>query len=50
MQFYSSGVFNDCDDNIDHAVVLVGWKEGVGWKIKNSWGSDWGVNGFAWIK
>jgi C1A family cysteine protease len=35
---------------IDHAVVLIGYKSGVGWKIKNSWGPDWGMKGYAWIK
>jgi C1A family cysteine protease len=47
---YSSGVFNDCDKYIDHAVLLVGFKLGSGWKIKNTWGSTWGINGYAWIK
>jgi C1A family cysteine protease len=49
LQFYSNGVFDDCNTFIDHAVALVGYKSGVGWKIKNSWGDDWGVDGYAWI-
>lgn len=49
--FYKRGVFNSCpeDTRIDHAVVLIGYEYGKGWKIKNSWGTSWGENGFAWI-
>lgn len=44
MFFYKSGVFDGCtkSSEIDHAVVLIGYKAGVGWKIKNSWGRTWG--------
>jgi C1A family cysteine protease len=34
---------------LDHAVVIVGYKSGMGWRIKNSWGSQWGEEGFGWI-
>ena len=42
--YYGKGVFNNCKptDVHDHAVLLVGFKEGKGWKIKNSWGKNWG--------
>lgn len=42
MQFYQSGVFTDCDTQVDHAVLLVGYNVTKGWKIKNSWGASWG--------
>ncbi|MEZ4732364.1 MAG: C1 family peptidase [Caldilineaceae bacterium] len=43
-------------DNVDHSVLLVGWDDNVTheggkgvWIIKNSWGTDWGKQGFAEI-
>jgi C1A family cysteine protease len=38
---YSSGVFNNCGSKINHAVLLVGILDNS-WKIKNSWGLNWG--------
>ena len=32
----------------DHHVLLVGYTE-TEWIVKNSWGSDWGVNGYGYI-
>jgi C1A family cysteine protease len=34
-----------------HFVTIVGWDDNKGaWLIKNSWGTDWGENGFCWLK
>ena len=58
MQFYSSGIFDDCPEelpgyDIDHNVLLVGTgnENGVNyWKIKNSFGTSWGENGYMRLK
>ncbi len=36
------------DNQINHAVLLVGYTSTY-WIIKNSWGSKWGIDGFAYI-
>jgi len=50
-QHYTSGVITDsCGTNTDHGVLLVGYGTDNGvdyWKVKNSWGSSWGDNGFV---
>ena len=52
-QTYKSGVLTDataCGVNIDHAVLAVGFgTDALGnlyIKIKNSWGTSWGENGY----
>ncbi len=52
-QAYRSGVFTGTDNRSqpNHAVLLVGWDDAKGaWLLKNSWSSQWGINGFMWIK
>lgn len=51
---YTGNVYNEnvVADNVGdgHAVMIVGWDDTLGaWRIKNSWGADWGESGFGWI-
>jgi len=49
-QQYNSGVMTgNCGTGLDHGVLLVGYgTDGSNdyWKVKNSWGADWGESGY----
>ncbi|MEQ1715161.1 MAG: C1 family peptidase, partial [Hyphomicrobium sp.] len=39
------------DQEIDHAVTIVGWDDGKqAWLAKNSWHTSWGDKGYFWVK
>jgi C1A family cysteine protease len=58
IQHYGGGVLNDfeqccpgddpdCSDSVDHAVVVVGYNAtGRWWLVRNSWGSEYGEDGY----
>jgi cathepsin L len=52
-QAYTGGVMDNCKRNprrVNHMVSIVGWDDSLGaWKIKNSWGTGWGDNGYIWM-
>jgi hypothetical protein len=62
-QAYRSGIYQDtnttCYSNpcyytpTNHCIALVGWDDNGGngyWILRNSWGADWGENGYMRIK
>lgn len=56
-QFYKSGIYNisDCGNNLDHGVTVVGYgKDNIYkldyWIVKNSWNTDWGYNGYIYMR
>ena len=54
LQYYSSGILSsdsyDCDPaGMNHGVTMTGYGVDNGikyWKVKNSWGTSWGENGY----
>jgi len=58
-QFYFGGVVSDlCGNDLDHCVLIVGYEDyttwdGVVkpiWMIRNSWGADWGEDGYIYVE
>jgi len=58
-QFYVGGVISsDCGTALDHCVMITGFQKMRGWdfieydvwNIRNSWGEDWGVDGYLYVE
>ncbi len=52
---YISGVYHSLGDQDPilgrHMIARVGYDDSLGaWLIRNSWGSNWGMEGYCWIK
>ncbi len=52
-QLYHYGVFDNkaCGEEVNHAMLVVGYATDPSfgehyWNVKNSWGTDWGENGY----
>jgi C1A family cysteine protease len=48
-QLYSSGIFRGCSPNVqlDHGVLVTGFSDSQKfWKVKNSWDTTWGLQGY----
>lgn len=48
---YKHGIFKHtmCGGEIDHAVTIVGYTRNA-WIVKNSWGTDWGMDGYIHLE
>ena len=55
-QVYKSGIFDEHakvsgPNDVNHAIVIVGWDDKKqAYLVKNSWGPQWGENGYVWVE
>ncbi len=58
LMFYDGGIYEPwfdffCSGDLDHAVTIIGYGEEDDvpyWLIKNTWGDDWGENGYLRLR
>ncbi len=55
-QAYKSGIFDEHasvsgPNDVNHAITIVGWDDNrQAYLVKNSWGPNWGENGYIWVE
>jgi len=54
-QFYTTGVVSasSCGQDLDHAIQVTGWTVMNGqaaWTVRNSWNTDWGMDGYIYLQ
>jgi C1A family cysteine protease len=55
-QAYAGGIYDEYakvsgPNDVNHAITIIGWDDSKkAWLIKNSWGPEWGENGYMWIE
>jgi hypothetical protein len=55
-QTYTGGILTQCGNNVDHCVQLTGYQNynaqdgSSAWNVRNSWGTDWGINGYILVQ
>jgi len=54
-QDYNGGIIShSCGTKLDHCVQLVGWNSQSSgseyWIVRNSWGKDWGLDGYLYVE
>jgi hypothetical protein len=48
---YVSGIITTCGMEVDHCVQVVGLSKDEGyWIVRNSWGTEWGIDGYIWLE
>lgn len=52
--YYDSGCYTiEGDTPNNHCMVICGWSDAIcdegAWLVKNSWGEEWGIDGYCWI-
>jgi len=53
-QSYQGGIISasQCGSDLDHCVQLTGYSPAQGgyWILRNTWGEDWGNDGYVWLQ
>jgi hypothetical protein len=52
LELYGGGIFNEeMKTGGTHFLLITGWDdEKQAWRVRNSWGTEWGEGGYGWIK